>query len=207
MRRRRTSGVKIAAPPRWFHPIVPEMQRDTDRAEPGAQPILVAGDPRLRQRARPIGAADAELAQTVAELGATLAAFRRRHGFGRAIAAPQIGRAQRVIAVDLGAGPFALVNPEIDWRSAETFELWDDCFSVPDQLVRVRRHASISLAFCDEQLRPRRWDRLPADLAELIQHEVDHLDGILFTDHLRGLRRERSRRQLKKLAADQEVMV
>jgi threonine dehydratase/peptide deformylase len=165
-----------------------------NRSESGAaaageeRAILVEGDPRLRTRALPVVASDgsaaepAELDRAIAQLFATLAGFRRAHGFGRGLAAPQIGIARRIIAIDLGAGPFVLIDPEIDWRSPDRFELWDDCFSVPDKLVRVVRHRSISLGYRDAMLRPRRWDRLPPDLAELVQHEVDHLDGVLMTD-------------------------
>jgi peptide deformylase len=154
-------------------------------ADRGQAPVL-DGDPRLRRRAEPVAGPSAELTQAIAQLAATLAAFRRRNGFGRALAAPQIAIPRRMIMVDLGAGPFAVINPEITDRSAETFELWDDCFSVPDRLVRVLRHRSISLTYRDEQFRLRRWDRLPADLAELLQHEIDHLDGILMTDRATG---------------------
>jgi threonine dehydratase/peptide deformylase len=144
-----------------------------------ALPILVLGDPRLRVRCAAVETVDAaELAQ----LAAALAGARARLGFGRAIAAPQIGLPRRIVMVDLGAGPFPVINPEITWRSDERFELWDDCFSVPDRLVRVRRHRSISLAFRDHALRPRVWRALPADLAELLQHEIDHLDGVLMVD-------------------------
>jgi threonine dehydratase/peptide deformylase len=148
-------------------------------AVPDAPPILVLGDPRLRARCAAVEAVDAaELAQ----LAAALAGARARLGFGRAIAAPQIGLPRRIVMVDLGAGPFPVINPEITWRSDELFELWDDCFSVPDRLVRVRRHRSISLAFRDHAFRPRVWRELPADLAELLQHELDHLDGVLMVD-------------------------
>ncbi len=148
-------------------------------ASPDVPPILVLGDPRLRVRCAAVEAVDAaELAQ----LAAALAGARARLGFGRAIAAPQIGLPRRIVMVDLGAGPFPVINPEITWRSDERFELWDDCFSVPDRLVRVRRHRSISLAFRDHALRPRVWSALPAELAELLQHEIDHLDGVLMVD-------------------------
>lgn len=141
--------------------------------------ILVLGDPRLRERCAAVEQVDP---RELADLAAALAGARARLGFGRAIAAPQIGVPRRMILVDLGAGPFAVINPEITWRSDELFEVWDDCFSVPDQLVRVRRHRSISLAFCDQALRPRVWRELPAELAELLQHEIDHLDGVLMVD-------------------------
>ncbi len=144
--------------------------------------ILLEGDPRLRRPSLPIDAVDGATRGQIEGCFATLAELRRRHGFGRGLAAPQLGIGRRLIAVDLGAGPFAVLNPEITWRSQETFELWDDCFSVPDKLARVRRHRSISLDYRDDRLRPRRWERLPPDLSELLQHEIDHLDGVLMTD-------------------------
>lgn len=144
-----------------------------------AAPILVIGDPRLRERCAAVDRIDpGELAR----LAAALAEARARLGFGRAIAAPQIGIARRIVMMDLGAGPFAIVNPEITWRSDEQFEVWDDCLSVPGRLVRVLRHRSISLAFRDAAFRPRTWRALPPDLAELLQHEIDHLDGVLMVD-------------------------
>jgi threonine dehydratase/peptide deformylase len=144
-----------------------------------APDILVLGDPRLRVRCAAVEQVDAG---ELARMAAALAGARAKLGFGRAIAAPQIGIARRMIMVDLGAGPFPVINPEITWRSDQRFEVWDDCFSVPDRLVRVLRHRSISLAFRDAALRPRVWRELPPELAELLQHEIDHLDGVLMVD-------------------------
>jgi len=144
--------------------------------------ILLESDQRLRRASLPIGSIDAPTRGQIEGCFETLTELRKRHGFGRALAAPQVGIGRRLIAVDLGAGPFAVVNPEITWRTEETFEVWDDCFSVPDKLARVRRHRSISLDYRDDRLRLRRWERLPPDLAELLQHEIDHLDGVLMTD-------------------------
>ncbi len=152
-------------------------------ARTSAPAILVLGDPRLRARCDEVAQVDdGELAR----LTAALAAARAELGFGRAIAAPQIGIARRIIVVDLGAGPFCVINPEITWRSDDMFEVWDDCFSVPDHVVRVRRHRSISLAFCDRALGRRVWSRLPPELSELLQHEIDHLDGVLMVDRAVG---------------------
>jgi len=145
--------------------------------------ILVLGDPRLRVHCDDVAQVDE---RDLEQLAAALAGAKSRLGFGRAIAAPQVGIARRIIVVDLGAGPFAVINPEITWKSDETFELWDDCFSVPDRLVRVRRHRSISLAFRDRGFRRREWPRLPIELAELLQHEIDHLDGVLMVDRAIG---------------------
>lgn len=127
-----------------------------------------------------------ELRGDVAALHATLNDFCERMGFGRAIAAPQIGVLKRLIAMNLGAGPVTIINPQITHQSAEMFDVWDDCLSIPDVVVRVQRHSGISLTYQDEQGRTREWANLPPDLAELLQHEIDHLDGILMTDRAHG---------------------
>jgi threonine dehydratase/peptide deformylase len=149
-------------------------------------PILVLGDPRLRVRCPAVAAPYPGLERDLSLVTAALAEARARLGFGRALAAPQIGLARRIIAMDLGAGPFVLIDPEIVWRSDDTLAVWDDCLSVPDRLVRVRRHRSISLRFRDHAFRVRDWPRLPFDLSELVQHEIDHLDGVLMVDRSDG---------------------
>ncbi len=151
-----------------------------------ALPILISGDPRLRERSREVEAVDPALLDEASRLIATLRDFKERSGFGRAISAVQVGVMKRMVAMNLGAGPFLLLNPEITWRSDATFTVWDDCLSVPDVIVRVRRHSSISINYRDEQFRPRRWNHLPPDLAELVQHEIDHLNGVLMTDLAEG---------------------
>ncbi len=149
--------------------------------------VLLVGDPRLREVAAPVADfGSPALRDDAARLCATLLHFRRARGFGRAVAAPQIGLGRRLIAVNLGDGPFLVCNPEITWRSPETFTLWDDCMSFPDLLVRLRRHASLSLRYQDEHGQPRAWERLDRAAAELLQHEIDHLDGVLFTDRAEG---------------------
>ena len=145
--------------------------------------VLLLGDPRLRVRSKEIGRYDdAHFQSALAPLAATLDAFRKQHGFGRAISAPQIGVPLRLIAVNLGEGPFFVVNPVITWRSDETFTMWDDCMSFPDLLVRVRRAQSMSLEYTDEQGRHREWREMDQAPAELLQHEIDHLDGVLAVD-------------------------
>ena len=147
-------------------------------------PILLLGDPRLRRTCRPVvDFADPELRPACAALTATLVDFQRRHGFGRAIAAPQIGVGLRVVAMDPAHGPPLVINPRITWRSAETMTLWDDCMSFPDLLVRLRRSRSISLAYRDAEGVAHEWNELEPGTAELLQHEIDHLDGVLAVDH------------------------
>ncbi|MDC0718231.1 peptide deformylase [Nannocystis bainbridge] len=115
-----------------------------------------------------------------------LAEFRAEHGFGRAIAAPQLGIGLRLVAMNLGDGPRTLVDPEIVWHSDETFTLWDDCMCFPELLVRVRRWTSISVRHRDEHGRLHLRERLPAAESELLQHELDHLDGVLAVDRAEG---------------------
>jgi peptide deformylase len=144
-------------------------------------PILLAGDPRLERPSSRVAWPDDVIAAELEALHAALAAFRRRTGFGRAIAAPQIGIGKRMIAMDLGARPLSLINPDVFWRSEDTIDVWDDCMSVPDRVVLVRRHRSISVRYLDERGRRREWRRLPPEMSELLQHEIDHLDGTLMT--------------------------
>jgi peptide deformylase len=141
--------------------------------------VLLLGDPRLRLRSQEVERYDADEFNALAS---TLDAFRRKHGFGRAISAPQIGIAKRFIAVNLGKGTFFVVNPEITWRSDETFTMWDDCMIFPDLLARVARAKSLSLAYVDEEGKRKEWRELDQAAAELLQHEIDHLDGILAVD-------------------------
>ena len=141
--------------------------------------VLLLGDPRLRVRSSEVEAFDPHAFR---ELADTLEAFRRQHGFGRAISAPQIGIAQRFIAVNLGQGTFFIVNPVVTWRSAETITMWDDCMSFPDLLVRVERTRSLSLDYVDERGNAKVWAELDIAAAELLQHEIDHLDGVLAID-------------------------
>ncbi len=145
--------------------------------------VLLIGDPRLREISAPVD--DVEDKQFIAEnrtLAATLEDFRKAHGFGRAISAPQIGVAKRFIALNLDGCPRTMVNPVIVWRDARKFTLWDDCMSFPFLLVRVARSESISVKFSDDTGKEQTWDRLDRATSELLQHEIDHLDGMLAVD-------------------------
>ena len=146
--------------------------------------VLELGDPGLRRRSLPVPDLEsAEFRAAERRLHETLRAFRAAHGFGRAVSAPQIGVTQRFIAANLGEGPFSIVNPEITWRSTATFTMWDDCMSFPSLLVRVRRHRSISVRFSTGEGESVVWERLDPAVSELLQHEIDHLDGVLAVDH------------------------
>ena len=147
--------------------------------------ILQLGDPRLRWPSKDVDdARSADVRALTAHLFETLADFRATHGFGRALAAPQVGRRLRIVAYDLGEGARVMINPKISAKTEATFTLWDDCFSFPDLLVRVRRARSISLDFLDASGRPQSWRDLKEAESELFQHELDHLEGVLAIDRL-----------------------
>ena len=145
--------------------------------------ILLLGNPVLRERCAKVKSKDVrsdEIRATIADLSDTLADFRRRKGFGRGIAAPQIGSTRRIIFVDFEIrGP--LINPTIVGRSRKKFRLWDDCFSFPDILVEVERYYSIVVSYQDENGR-RKTMRAEGAFSELLQHEIDHVNGILAID-------------------------
>lgn len=109
----------------------------------------------------------------------TVLDFRNKFGAGRAIAAPQIGLQKRIICMNIDK-PVAMFNPELSDLSIEMFEVWDDCMSFPNLLVKVMRHKKLKLSFYDVNWQKYTW-HLDDDMAELIQHEYDHLDGILAT--------------------------
>jgi peptide deformylase len=143
--------------------------------------ILLLGNPQLWQPSAPVADVHSrETREVIRDLSETLQDFRARQGFGRAIAAPQIGASRRIIFMNAGR-PLALINPAIIAASDEQMELWDDCFSFPDLMVRVRRSVEITVGYTDERGAAQRMT-VRNDLSELLQHEIDHLDGILATD-------------------------
>ncbi len=147
--------------------------------------ILLLGDPQLWRPSEAVTDVRAtETEEIISDLAATLENFRAGHGFGRAIAAPQIGAHRRILFVNMNdgsTGPTPLINPQIVRSSSETMELWDDCFSFPELMVRVRRHVEIDVVYLDESGQQQNVTA-QGDLSELLQHEIDHLDGILATD-------------------------
>jgi peptide deformylase len=109
----------------------------------------------------------------------TVIDFRNKYSAGRAIAAPQIGLLKRIICLNTDKR-VAMINPELSNLSSEMFEIWDDCMSFPNLLVKVMRHKKLTISFYDLNWERQTW-HLEDDMAELIQHEYDHLDGILAT--------------------------
>jgi peptide deformylase len=142
--------------------------------------ILLLGNPLLYGKSEPVKREEiADLQSSFNLMFETVVDFREKYGSGRAIAAPQIGLLKRIICMNTDK-PIVMINPEIICFGEEMFELWDDCMSFPNLLVKVRRHKHITLTFFDVEWQKHTW-HLENDMAELMQHEYDHLDGILAT--------------------------
>ena len=151
------------------------------------RPILQLGDPVLREVcARVADPSSAETHKLVRDLADTLAHWRNSTGYGRGIAAPQIGVLQRVIFLQLpGAEPWPLINPEIIERSREEITVWDACLSFLSIFMQVKRHRTVTVRYQNLQgqiLTVNASDE--RNLSELLQHEIDHLDGILAIDRV-----------------------
>ena len=148
--------------------------------------VRLLGDPVLRAQCAPVKNPKSAAVRLVADdLQETLRDLKARLGMGRGLAAPQIGAPLRLVYIELES-PWFLVNPEIVDIGTADFHVWDDCFSVPQLLVRVQRAWEIRLRYQDltgaeHELVARK------DLAELLQHEIDHLDGVLTVDRAVGL--------------------
>jgi peptide deformylase len=143
--------------------------------------ILLLGNPALRKKCAIVkNTDDPSVRQTIADLTDTLGNFRKQKGFGRGIAASQIGAASRILVINIDH-PMALINPKIISRSKTLMTLWDDCFSFPDILVKLKRHSTITVEYADEDGTKHRL-HARGGVSELLQHEIDHLDGVLAID-------------------------
>jgi peptide deformylase len=159
--------------------------------------ILTAPDPRLKLKSRPVARVDDEVRRLMDDMLETMYAA---PGIG--LAAPQIGVSKRVIVMDLAKEgepprPFRFANPELVWVSDEDMVAEEGCLSVPEHYAEVVRPRAIRMRYLDYENEIR---ELEAEglLATCIQHEMDHLDGILFIDRLTALRRNIILRKLRK---------
>ncbi|MHB1133938.1 MAG: peptide deformylase [Chloroflexota bacterium] len=145
--------------------------------------ILQLGNPLLRQVAQPVAdPTAADVAQLLADLRETLAHCRAATGYGRAIAAPQVGALRRVVFLNVDH-PWPLINPTIVARSPEKMVVWDACLSYLTIFFQVERARWVDVRY---QNPAGDWltVRAEGDLAELLQHELDHLDGVLAIDRV-----------------------
>jgi peptide deformylase len=161
-------------------------------------PIITAPDPRLKLKAKPVKAVDAEVRRLMDDMLETMYAA---PGIG--LAAPQVGVTRRVLVVDAAGAdqkprPMKIANPEILWRSEELATYNEGCLSLPEHYADVSRPAKIRLRYVDyeNELREVQIEGL---LATCIQHEMDHLEGVLFVDHISALKRGIILRKLAKL--------
>ncbi len=142
--------------------------------------ILLLGNPKLYEVSLPVQrSALPMLSAIVEDLHDTLLNFRSKYGVGRAIAAPQIGVQSRLIYMFIDE-PVVMINPVLMADTSSTMEVLDDCMSFPNLLVKVKRYKKCTIQYLDMNWIPHTLV-LENDLSELLQHEYDHLDGILAT--------------------------
>jgi peptide deformylase len=160
-------------------------------------PIITAPDPRLKIKARPVPAVDNRVRRLMDDMLDTMYG-----AIGIGLAAPQVGQSSRVIVLDVARDgekpqPLQLANPEILWRSPELTTGNEGCLSLPEHYAEVTRPAKIRLRYLDYQNEIREIEASGL-LAMCLQHEIDHLDGVLFVDHISSLKRGMILRKLAK---------
>jgi peptide deformylase len=160
-------------------------------------PIITAPDPRLKIKARPVPAVDNKVRRLMDDMLDTMYG-----AIGIGLAAPQVGQSSRVIVLDVARDgekpqPLQLANPEILWRSPELTTGNEGCLSLPEHYAEVTRPAKIRLRYLDYQNEIREIEASGL-LAMCLQHEIDHLDGVLFVDHISSLKRGMILRKLAK---------
>jgi peptide deformylase len=166
-------------------------------------PILTAPDPRLKKKSKPVEAVDDALRQLMDDMLETMYAA---PGIG--LAAPQVGVLKRLVVLDIDredvkTGPLFLVNPDIVEASDEDVTYEEGCLSVPEHYSEVARPARVRVRYLD---RDGKQQEMACEglLATCVQHEIDHLDGILFIDHISALKRNMILRKLLKTRKEKE---
>ena len=159
--------------------------------------IIIAPDPRLKLECAPVAKVDVAVRKLMDDMLETMYAA---PGIG--LAAPQVGVTRRVIVVDAAAKgeppqPYRMANPEITWASDEDNTYNEGCLSLPEHYADVVRPKAVRVRYLDHE---NLWRELELDglLATCVQHEMDHLDGILFVDHISALKRNMILRKLLK---------
>ena len=166
-------------------------------------PILTAPDPRLKKKSLPVDTVDAGVRQLMDDMLETM-----YDAPGIGLAAPQVGVLKRVVVLDIDredtkTGPLLMANPEIVEASDEDVSYEEGCLSVPDHYSDVVRPAKVTVRYLD---RDGKVQDLACDglLATCVQHEIDHLDGVLFIDHISALKRNMILRKLLKARKERE---
>jgi peptide deformylase len=173
------------------------LPRELKTAAMAVRDILILPDPVLRQRAAPVERVDDAVRAILDDMLETM-----YDAPGIGLAGPQVGVARRLVVMDVSRDedepqPHFLVNPEIVWTSEETKLHEEGCLSIPDYYEEVERPAACRVRYLDRDGESREMD-CEGLLAVCVQHEIDHLNGVLFIDHLSRLKRERVTRKFAK---------
>lgn len=160
-------------------------------------PIIVAPDPRLKKRCAPVAQVDDAIRRLMDDMLETM-----YDAPGIGLAAPQVGVLKRIIVVDVAAKegprePVQMVNPELVWASEEEASYEEGCLSLPEHYAEVERPASVKVRYLDREGETQEMEA-EGLLATCVQHEMDHLEGLLFVDHISALKRKMILRKLIK---------
>ena len=161
-------------------------------------PIITAPDPRLKLVASRVDAVDDGIRRLMDDMLETM-----YEAPGVGLAAPQVGVSKRVIVADVARSgeapqPMLMANPELIEASQERVAFEEGCLSLPEHFAEVKRHERVRIRYLDRENEIREQD-MEGFLATCVQHEIDHLDGVLFVDHISGLKRGMIMRKLTKL--------
>jgi len=159
--------------------------------------IITAPDPRLKITAKPVAKVDAEVRRLMDDMLETM-----YHAFGIGLAAPQVGAAKRVLVIDVARDgepptPMRFANPEVIWHSDTLMTVSEGCLSLPEHYADVERPDAVRVRYLDHENEIREIEAKGL-LATCLQHEIDHLDGLLFVDHISALKRGMILRKLAK---------
>jgi peptide deformylase len=167
------------------------------------KPLVILPDPRLKQMSEPVSAVTPDIRTLAADMLDTM-----YDAPGIGLAAIQIGVAKRVVTIDLAKqdderSPIVFLNPEITWESEEMALYEEGCLSIPEYYEEVERPAVVKVRYMDLE---GKMQEIEVDglMATCIQHEIDHLDGVLFIDHLSKLKRDRCIKKFAKQAKERE---
>jgi peptide deformylase len=166
--------------------------------------IITAPDPRLKKKSKPVASVDAEVRQLMDDMLETMYAA---PGIG--LAAPQVGELKRVIVLDIDredvkTGPLFMANPEVIEASDEDATYEEGCLSLPDHYSDVVRPAKVTVRYLDRDGKKQEM-ACEGLLSTCVQHEIDHLDGVLFIDHISKLKRDRVIKKFAKAAKRSEA--
>ena len=151
--------------------------------------VLMLDNPKLREKSSDINEFNLDFVQHLQDLKDTLSHLQEIKKLGRAIAATQIGVMKKLIYYQLPDKSFYMVNPKITWKSEEMINVWDSCYSFDIAFfVEIQRYKTIKVEYQDENGNLV-FEDFSDDLSELVQHEIDHLNGILATDYLKDVKK------------------